>query len=250
MVRLVITDFATKDASESFYRRDEFDSFEQLITYNALKKHSSYISKYSVNGDVYSLNLLSLKHLENNEFLIYITDEEYVILFNHKTVYSAKVNQHFITDDIIKSVLITKHILSLANTQDKKKVFYLIDAKYKYGIENILKYNTLSEENEVIASSLGEIEELIKPLNQLNTPKMHYAKLLYVAGVVGMILWISIFGLGMATAKLIDEDILTKLQSDLEFEKQVLQRQENILNIENKKLDELTKCISNAKVNQ
>ncbi|QOG11230.1 hypothetical protein [Arcobacter sp. FWKO B] len=245
MVRLVITDFGSREASETFYRNDEFDTFEYLITYSAFKKHSVYLSKYYINNSVYSLNLLSKYYLEKNEFLIYINEEEYIILFNHKTVYSAKINQHFITDDIIKSVLITKHIILLSGAMGLKKVYYVIDGKYKYAIENILKYNTLDDNKDVVLKPLGKIKNLVKPLNELNRTKLHYLKLGYVISLVVILGWFGLFGLNMASDALTNDEYLAKLKSEVDFENQVLQRQQNILNIEKKKLDELIGCISN-----
>ena len=61
MVRLVITDFATKEDSEFFYVNDEFDVSQNMFTYHSFKKYSVYLSKYS-NDEIYSLNLSSKKY--------------------------------------------------------------------------------------------------------------------------------------------------------------------------------------------
>ena len=121
MVRLVVTDFATKEDNETFYLNDEFDISQKMFTYDSFKKQSVYLSKYEVTNTIYSLNLLSKEYLNKNQLLVHITDSEYFILFNHKTVYSAKINQNFITDDIIKSILITKHIAMLSSGGSIKK---------------------------------------------------------------------------------------------------------------------------------
>ena len=65
MVRLVITDFATKEDSENFYINEEFDVSQNMFTYSSFKKYSVYLSKYT-NDAVYSLNILSKKYLQKN----------------------------------------------------------------------------------------------------------------------------------------------------------------------------------------
>ena len=157
MVRLVITDFATKEDNESFYINDEFDTTQNIFTYNSFKKYGVNLSRYETNNEIYSLNLLSKKHLDKNQFLLHIAEGEYIILFNHKTVYSAKINSNFITDDMIKSILITKHIAMLSSGGSIDKIYYVINSKYKSAVENILKQNTKNEKNEVVAQPLGEI---------------------------------------------------------------------------------------------
>ncbi|HJE02629.1 MAG TPA: hypothetical protein K8U92_02025, partial [Aliarcobacter thereius] len=97
MVRLAITDFSSQEESEHFYLDNDLENSKRLFTYNSFKKNEVYVSKNSV-YDFYSLNLLSKEYLDGNEFLIYIADEEFVLLFNHKTIYSVKLNLNFITD--------------------------------------------------------------------------------------------------------------------------------------------------------
>lgn len=43
MVRLVITDFATKEDSENFYINEEFDVSQNMFTYKSFKKYSTYL---------------------------------------------------------------------------------------------------------------------------------------------------------------------------------------------------------------
>ena len=82
MVRLVVTDFQTRDDNDTFYLNDEFDISQKMFTYDSFKKHSVYLSRYEVTNEIYSLNLLSKKHLNKNQLLVHITDSEYFILFN------------------------------------------------------------------------------------------------------------------------------------------------------------------------
>lgn len=248
MVRLVVTDFATKDDNETFYLNDEFDISQNMFTYESFKKYSVYLSKYEVTNTIYSLNLLSKKYLDKNQLLVHITDSEYFILFNHKTVYSAKINQNFITDDIIKSILITKHIAMLSSGGSIKKYYYVISSKYKSAVENILKQNTKNEKNEEIAYSLGNMEELVKPLNELDTFKSHFGKSTFVFFFVVLISWIMFFGLELVTKKYIYKEPLEKLKREVKIEKRLIQRQKILLNRTDKKYRELTDCITSQEV--
>lgn len=243
MVRLVRTDFPTKEDSEFFYINDEFDSSQSMFTYDKFKKYEVFLSKYS-NDEIYSLNLLSKKYLDKNQFLIHIADNEYVILFNHKTVYSAKINQNFITDDMIKSILITRHIAMLSSGGEIENIYYVINSKYKSAIENILKQNTKNEKNNVVAKSLGEIKDLIKPLNELDTSKSHFSKMFYVFTLIFGGLWLMIYGLNYVADKVFFKESLDGLKQELKIETQLSKRQEILLNNAQKAYKEVADCIS------
>ena len=243
MVRLVITDFATKEDSEFFYVNDEFDVSQNMFTYHSFKKYSVYLSKYS-NDEIYSLNLLSKKYLGRNQFLIHIADGEYVILFNHKTVYSAKINQNFITDDMTKSILITKHIAMLSSGGDIENIYYVINSKYKSAVENILKQNTKNDKNHVVAKSLGETWDLVKPLNELDTYKSHISKLSYATVLIAGSVWAMAFGLNMFAEKFFQIESLDNLKREIKVEDQLIKRQNIMLNTSEKKYKEITACIT------
>lgn len=243
MVRLVRTDFASKEDSEFFYINDEFTSSHKLFTYSAFKKYEVHLSKYS-DDEVYSLNLLSRKYLDNNQFLIHIADNEYIILFNHKTVYSAKINQNFITDDMIKSILITKHIAMLSSGGTIENIYYVINAKYKSAIENILKQNTRNEKGNVVAKSLGEIRELVKGLNELDTLKTYSSKLSYASFLVLGTLWAMFYGLDFFADKIVEKESLEGLKQELRIENQLLKRQEILLGKSEKTYSEIADCIT------
>ncbi len=244
MVRLVITDFATKEDNESFYLNDEFDSQSQIFTYDSFKKNSVYLSKYDVHDDIYSLNLLSKKHLDKNQFLIHIANGEFIILFNHKTVYSAKINQNFITDDMIKSILITKHIVMLSSGGSIDKLYYVINSRYKSAIENILKQNTRNEKGQIVAQPLGEIKDLVKPLVELDSMKGHVLKntfsLIFVAGI----LWTMFYGLDILSNKFLGKESLSSLTRELKVQNRLVKRQEVLYNKSINEYKKLTECIT------
>lgn len=247
MVRLVRTDFDTKEDSEYFYISDEFDVSQSMFTYSSFKKYKVYLSKYT-NDEIYSLNLLSKKYLKKNQFLIHISDEEYIILFNHKTVYSAKINSNFITDDMIKSILITKHIAMLSSGGTIDDIYYVISSKYKSAVENILKQNTKNEKNDEIAKPLGEIWDLVKPLNELDTFNSHYSKLIYSFILLGTASWVIFFGLESFINGIFEKKPLDTLKREVMVEDRMIQRQGILLKKEQDKYDEITKCLSVVKV--
>ena len=243
MVRLVRTDFDTKEDSEYFYTADEFDESQNMFTYSSFKKYSVYLSKYT-NDEIYSLNILSKKYLQKNQFLIHISDSDYVILFNHKTVYSAKINQNFITDDMTKSILITKHIAMLSSGGDIENIYYVINSKYKSAVENILKQNTKNDKNHVVAKSLGETWDLVKPLNELDTYKSHISKLSYATVLIAGSVWAMLFGLNMFAEKFFQIESLDNLKREIKVEEQLIKRQNIMLNTSEKKYKEITACIT------
>lgn len=247
MVRLVRTDFPSKEDSEFFHITDELDSSQNIFTYSSFKKYEVYLSK-NINEQIYSLNLLSKKYLDKNQLLIYVSDSEYIILFNHRTVYSAKINQNFITDDIIKSILITRHIAMLSSGGDIENIYYVINSKYKSAIENILKQNTKNEKHNVVAKSLGEIKELIKHLNELDTSKTHYSKIFYLATVISFGLWLMFYGLNYVSNKIFYMEPLDGYKQELRVETQLSKRQEIILANTKKSNKELFDCITTNKV--
>ena len=243
MVRLVRTDFDTKEDSEYFYISDELDLSQNMFTYDSFKKYSVYLPKYT-NDEIYSLNILSKKYLDKNQFLIHISDNEYVILFNHKTVYSAKISQNFITDDMIKSILITKHIAMLSSGGAIENIYYVINSKYKSAVENILKQNTKNEKNAVIAKSLGEIWDLVKPLNELDTFKSHSSKVIYSSFLVGGVLWSVFFGLNIFADKIFQKESLDNLKNEVRIEEQLIKRQEIFLKNSKQEYATITECLT------
>ena len=243
MVRLVITDFATKEDSENFYINEEFDVSQNMFTYKSFKKYSTYLPKYS-NDKVYSLNLLSRKYLEKDQFLIHIADGEYIIRFNHKTIYSAKINANFITDDMIKSILITKHIAMLSSGGTLQNIYYIINAKYKAALENILQLNIKNDKKEIISRSLGDINELVKPLTELDSQKTHVLKLSLITFLLAGSFWILTVGLKIATDNVFYIEPLDGLRNEVKFESQFITRQENTLNTLKTQYNELTDCIT------
>lgn len=243
MVRLAITDFASKEESEYFYVNEEYETSQNMFTYSAFKKYSAYLPKEDT-SKFYSLNLLSKKYLEKNRFLIHIADEEFVILFNHKTIYSAKINPNFITDDMIKSILITKHITMLSSGGELDRFYYVINSKFRAALEIILKQNIKNEKKQVIAQSLGDIEDLVASLKDLDTPQSHTTKLSILALLLGGSFWLSFFGLSIIKDKYLQIEPLEPLKQELNFEDSFKTRQLKTLSDVQKEYNKLTECIT------
>ncbi|MGA1931681.1 hypothetical protein ACH5BF_03035 [Arcobacter sp. YIC-464] len=244
MVRLVITDFSSKEENFDLYVSDEFGDNQTMFTYDNFRKHSVILSRYDVHDDIYSLNLLSKKHLDNNQILVHIADEEYYILFNHKTVYTAKINPNFISDDIMKSILITKHIAMLSSGGEIEHIYYVANTKYNAAIENILKQNTKNEKGEVIAESLGDVNSLIENLNPLDTINTYSLKSAYVIGLLAFIATIVFYVLPSIEKKYIETSSLKQIENEIKIQKRLVVREKILLRTAKRKHKELIQCIS------
>lgn len=147
---------------------------------------------------------------------------------------------------MIKSILITRHIAMLSSGGEIENIYYVINSKYKSAIENILKQNTKNEKNNVVAKSLGEIKDLIKPLNELDTSKSHFSKMFYVFTLIFGGLWLMIYGLNYVADKVFFKESLDGLKQELKIETQLSKRQEILLNNAQKAYKEVADCISNS----
>ena len=248
MVRLGITDFSSKEDNYDLYVDDEFGDNQTMFTYDTFKKHSLVLSKYDIHDEIYSLNLLSKKHLDNNQLLVHISDEEYYILFNHKTVYTAKINSNFISDDIMKSILITKHIAMLSSGGEIEHIYYVTNTKYNAAIENILKQNTKNEKGEIIAESLGNLNVLIEKLNPLDTINTYTLKSAYVVGLISFIIAIAFYILPSIEKEYIETSSLKAIENEIKIQKRLVVREKILLRTAKRKHKELTQCINNGVV--
>lgn len=247
MVRLIITDFESKEENEAFYIKDEFDPIVQLFTYYSSKKYSVYLSKYDVTDKLFSLNIVSKKYLNKNQFLIYMEDERYIILFNHKTIFSAKINENFMADDIAKSILTTKHIAMLSSGGSIKTIYYIINSQYKSALENILKQNTKNENKDIIAKELGDINRLVAPLNELDSTKTYIFKIFYTFSFTVLILWLITFGLNYISKQFFLEESLTSIKRELKINESIERRQMTLLKKAQTKYRKEIECILNRK---
>lgn len=248
MVRLVITDFATREENEDFYINDEFDVLQNMFTYDSFKKHSVLLSKYDTHNEIYSLNLLSKKYLDNNQLLVHIADEEYYILFNHKTVYTAKINPNFITDDIMKSILITKHIAMLSSGGHIENIYYVINCKYNSAVENIFRQNTRNDEGKIIAEKLGEASNLVEKLSPLDTMNTYLLKSGLILGLFSLVIVIVFYILPNIEKQYIDKSSLKTLENEIKVQQRLVVRQKILLRTAKRKHEELIQCITKEEV--
>ena len=143
-----------------------------------------------------------------------------------------------------KSILITKHIAMLSSGGDIENIYYVINSKYKSAVENILKQNTKNDKNHVVAKSLGETWDLVKPLNELDTYKSHISKLSYATVLIAGSVWAMLFGLNMFAEKFFQIESLDNLKREIKVEEQLIKRQNIMLNTSEKKYKEITACIT------
>lgn len=244
MVRLVITDFKSKEDNELFYNDEDIIVSQKIFTYFSFKKYALYFPKYETVDEIYSLNLISKKYLDANQFLVHISDSEYVILFNHKTVYSAKINSNFITDDIIKSILINRHIVMLSSGGDIDKIYYIINSKYKSAIENILKQNTKNEKNEVVAISLGDINDLVKPLNPLENISKFLSKYVILFSLLIFSFWYCTVAVNQIADKFLYKESIENLKRELLVQNAVLKKQNILFKNSVAEYEKASTCIS------
>ncbi len=245
MVRLVITDFSTQEENEFFYPADEYEAQKYFLTYHRFKKYGLFLSKSYEDDDVYSLSLLSKHYLKSGEFLVYISDYEFVILFNHKRVYSSKINPNFIIDDIIKSVLIAKHIIMLTNTTgNMSKLYCVANTKYRYAVENIVTRNITKDSPNISAEILGRAEELVKPLNELTTMNNLVLKNIAALAVVGVLWWVAFFAYDMLILKFVNKHSTKAQEIELRVQKRLIQKEKIAYKKLEKEYNTMLSCIS------
>ena len=226
MVRLVRDDFLNVEDNHAFYSNNEVEKFDKMIWLKSLKvKHVELPSIMAANNEIYSLINLSKQYLSKNQLLVSITDEDYIILFNHKTVYSAKVNIDFLIDDIIKSILINKHISRLSMSEENKTLHYIVSSKFKDAIEYLFEQNTKNENNKVIAKSLGDIDVLVKPLIKLDTYSTFFYKNLILLGLAVFSFYTLFFGLDAIKSKYFSINSLSSLESKISLYKRFIKKE-------------------------
>ena len=165
-------------------------------------------------------------------------------MFNHKTIYSAKINENFITDDMIKSILITKHLTMLSSGGSIDEIYYVIDSKYRFAIENILKQNTKNEKHQVIAHELGHIDTLVKNIPEMDTLGTFVKKNSLIAAIIlFMIIMINSIFPAIEKNYLVN-NYVSKYEKDLKIEQQLSGKLVNRFNIVSKEFKELTQCIT------
>lgn len=185
MVRLITTDIINR---EKIIDTNLKDKNIEVFSYFQFEKYSAFVSSLELQNDLYSLNLLSKKYLLKENFLIYMSDFEYSICFDHKTIYSLKIMGDFKINDLIKSVLITKNLIMLLGGGSSNKIYFLIDSEYEELYTNILRENLKNEKGEYSVNKLGNLIDLTRGLVQLETKK----KFLYKYLFLGVMLLLSV----------------------------------------------------------
>jgi len=107
-----------------------------------------------------------------------------------------------------------------------------------------LKQNIKNEKREIIAESLGEIEDLVKPLKELDTPKSHITKLSILVLLFGGSFWLSAFGFDIMKNNYLKIESLEPLKQEITFEENFKNRQQKTLNDLQAEYNKLTDCIT------
>ena len=126
-----------------------------------------YFYGSGVNDSFYSLNALSEHYLDEKEFLIYIDDYQFSLLFNHKTLYCIPLDKKYFKNDLIKAILLRLHIISILGMGRDIIVHYCINTSRD--IESILHDNIKLNNKDIELKNLGVCEELVKPIESLDT---------------------------------------------------------------------------------
>ena len=247
MVRLVVTDFASKEDYESFYSNiNELETLSEIFVFENYKKSKAYLPRSEINQNIYSLNLISKRYLSSNNFLVYISDNEFFILFNHKTIYSAKINENFITDDMIKSILIAKHLTMLSSGGQIDKIYYLIDSKYRFAVENILKQNTKNEKDQVIAIELGHINTLVKKIPEMDTNVTFTKKASSLGSLVLVIFLVFNYAFPYIENNYFGDNYSNQYENDLNLEQRLNKRLMSNFDKKAKEYNDLTSCMTKS----
>lgn len=248
MVRLVSTDFVSLEQNKEFYAIDEYSSLQKMFTYERFKIHEVYLEKTIKNESIYSLNLLSNKHLKFNEFLVYISQSEYYILFNHKTSYCAKISNDFFMDDIIKAILITKHISKLASPDENKTINLLLNTQNNTLLKKLFEENIKKSEQAIHISNLENINTLIKELNPLITSNNFVFRSVYFLSVSFFVFWFLGSGINILETNLITKHSLKSINKSLYIEQQSIKRNTKTLLSYQNEYKNISMCLNKKEI--
>ena len=149
-----------------------------------------------------------------------------------KNVSNFNINYNEFNEDLYANN--NDSIESEANEQDLNTILKLI-------------WNDLSknEQKEIIAQSLGNVDDLVVGLKELDTPKSHTLKLAILISLLAGSFWLSFFGLDMIKDKYLQIEPLDPQKQEINFEDNFKARQEKTLNDVQSEYDTLTNCITN-----
>lgn len=245
MVRLVLTNFPFAHEIKEFYAEGFEKNMKRMFFYNGFNnKEEVYLPKEDLKKTkFYSINELSQNFIEDNNFLVYISDRQFNILFDHITISSTILDKKYKIEDIIKLIIITKHLSILSSGGDLEKIFYVIDSEHKSTIEHLLKINTMNENAQIIAKDLGTKEELIPKLTELDTSESFIFKQLQLLLVTTITFCAIFFGAELLFKKIQPYEDITSIESKISnsnTEININERREKSLI---KKLTDLKSCM-------
>jgi hypothetical protein len=239
MVRLVTTNCFYSDDDGKNYCAIDTNTLDNLkvSTYFNFEEYVTFVQKDDLKNTLYSLNLISKTHLSNEKFLIYINDNEYSICFDHKTIYSLKIEKQFKLNDIIKSVLITKNLIMLLSAGDINKVYFIIDSQYEELYKNILIENLKNDKGEHTVEKLGNLQHLIKELPELETKRTFLFKYITLGVLIFVSIYLTFDGLNRFSKRFFPINNNSVIVSQIKFQNtQLIQNQIKLKELEKNSL--------------
>ncbi len=243
MVRLVRTDFSSLTQNKDFYSKDEYSSMQKMFTYENFKAHEVFLKKEDTKEDIYSLNILSKKYLPYEEFLVYISTDEFYIVFNHKTTYYSKINNDFFMDDIMKAILITKHISKLSNEDEAKNIHLLLNTNNNTLLKKLFQENTKNLKQRIFVSSLEDVTSLVKGLNPLITNNSFILRNVYILSMGLFVLWFLSTGMTTIDNRFIKKHSLKTIKKAINIETLRIKRTKKSYLVLEKEYKKITKCL-------
>ena len=242
MVRLVITDFAIKEKAYEHYKVTEYDAFKEIFVYSNFKKEVTYVPESVKSEKFYSINELSKSKLEDEEFLIYVNEEEFILLFNHKTIFYTYMDENFFLEDLSKSIVVMKHMNQMISNIPDSKIVMVVESSKRSLIKTVL------ENNISIPIEQRSLEEMIQNEPTMDTNNSFMKKNLTFIASLALILWIGFYGFSMLSHQIFYKTSLQKINKDLKLHKRLISRANVTIKTKQKEYEELKACMTNKEV--
>ena len=202
----------------------------EIFSYHDYQIHSTIVPAAALVDDLYSINILSKIYLADNNFLIYMNNNEYIIVFNHETIYMQELSNEFIFNDIIKLSLITKNLLNLLSIGKQQTTYFIIDSQYKELHENILYRNIFKNNSHGSFKNLGSISELVKKIPELETRSKYNGKLILLLVLIMISLYFTFGGLSKIISNYYSANSNALIESQIKIVSKQIEKNMEFLN--------------------
>jgi len=229
MVRLINTDWHQKS--------QEKDSITKSFLVDGSFKDVSFYGK-KVQNRYFSLNDISKKNLDAKEFLIYVDDFQFSLLFDHKTLYCIPLEWNYFKKDLQKAIVLRMHIISILGMGQNLLIKYIINTRKD--IEHELHHAMQLPNREIQLQSLGNIKDIIASSQPIDTKSILFSKYTTISIILTLAILFSIQGLPLIKERFFSSTKVLELQKNIQVEKQI-----NTIN--HAKIKELDQDIKNIK---